>query len=189
MVATPTMATTIQALLIAGARAGRPRTRAMIGTPAGVNGISTSVMTAASAAACRARVLAQVRHRERQEQRRERRVETERVRILEHPADRSAGGGAPDPEHVEDEPRPDEDRPLEPAAPARERPRLVDDRLRLHESPELPAREDRGDGHADRDVARVEEDRREDGCRDRPSRVEHRDATRTARRRRTSSPT
>ncbi len=148
---------------------------ATIGTPAGANGVSTSVITAARAAAWRAR--------------RSRRYGTASARnsaanaasspsafgsSRTPPIDRS-GRRAPDPEHVEDEPRPDEDRPLEPAAPTRQRPGLVDDRLRLDEPPEPPAGEDRGNGHADRDVARVEEDGGENRRRDRPSGIEHRD--------------
>ena len=56
-----------------------------------------------------------------------------RVRILHHTSDHGSHGGAADPEHVEQKAGPDEDQPLECPSPPRERPRLVDDRLGLHE--------------------------------------------------------
>ena len=141
IVATPTSATTIQRIAHRRSPSRHAAEAAMIGTPAGANGVSTSVMTAASAAAWQPAAVAEVRHRESEEQRGERRVEAERVRIVEHAADHGSERRAPDPEHVEDEPRPDEDRPLEASAATRERPRLVDDRLRLDEPTRASRRE------------------------------------------------
>ena len=75
---------------------------ATIGTPAGANGISTSVIPAASAAASTRTAIAEVRHRECEEERGERRVEAEGVRIVQHSADHGSERRAPDPEDVED---------------------------------------------------------------------------------------
>ena len=104
MVATPTTATTIQVLAQRRIPSRHAAEAAMIGTPAGMNGVSTSVMTAASAAACRARRSRRYGMREREEQRGEGGVEAERVRVVEHASDRGSRGRACDPEHVEDEP-------------------------------------------------------------------------------------
>ena len=52
------------------------------------------------------------------------------------PPTRAPSGVRGDPEHVEEQPGAGQDRPLEATAPARERPRLVDDQLR----PEEPLR-------------------------------------------------
>ena len=56
---------------------------------------------------------AQVRDRESEEQRRERRVQPERVGIFEHAPDERPRSRARDPQDIEHEARPDEDRPLE----------------------------------------------------------------------------
>src|SRR5262245_39118821 len=82
--------------------------------------------------------IAQVRHGKGEEQRGERRVESEFVRVLEYSPDRGADGGAHDPEDVEESPRSDQDRPLESSVSSGERPRLVDDRLRLDGAPQPP---------------------------------------------------
>ena len=76
---------------------------ATIGTPAGANGISTSVIPAASAAASTRTAIAEIRHREREEERRESRVEAEGVRIVQHSADHGSERRAPDPEDVEEQ--------------------------------------------------------------------------------------
>ena len=95
---------------------------AMIGTPAGVNGIRTSVIPAASAAASTRTAIAEIRHRKREEERRERCVEAEGVRVVQHSADHGSERRAPDPEDVQQHPRADENRPLEASPAPRQRP-------------------------------------------------------------------
>ena len=145
---------------------------ATIGTPIGVTGVSANVMAAARAAAWNRPPITHVRHREGEKESREGSIQPERVRILHHTSDHGSRGGAADPEHVEQKAGPDEDRPLECPSPPRERPRLVDDRLGLHEPAKRPPGEDRCNGHADRDVPRVQEHGREDRGRHRPAGVE-----------------
>ena len=134
---------------------------ATIGTPGGANGRSTSVIVPATSAVTSARRVREVRREQREEERGERRVEPDRLGV-EQVADDGADRRAAHPEDVEEDADAGEDRVVEAPRPAGERPRLVDDQLRLEEAAAARAGKDRRDREAQRDVAGVEEDRGDD---------------------------
>ncbi len=170
-VTTPTSTTTIQAPLTSGAPGGRPR-RGDDRNPDRRDRSQCERDGSGESGGLDRPPVTHVRHREGEKESREGSIEPERVRILHHTSDHGSRGGAADPEHVEQKARADEDRPFECPSPPRERPRLVDDRLGLHEPAKRPPGEDRCNGDADRDVARVQEHGREDRGHHRPAGVE-----------------
>ena len=191
IVATPTIATVHQASVT---RASIPRAQAraaaMIGTPAGANGVSTSAIAAPRSAAVRACGSIQVRHEQREEQRRERGVQSEPSGVADQVAEQDTRRRPDDPRRVEDEAAAhDELRVVPAAAVGGQGPGLVDDELGAQEPGPPRPRERRRHAHPDRRVAGVEEDRRDHGRREGPARAEDRGRRRTAPNPRTSSST
>ena len=146
------------------------RDAAMIGTPAGAIGVSTSAIRRAEERG-RARLGSiQVRHEQSEEQRRERGVQSQPSGVADQVSEQDARGRPDDPRRVQDEAAAhDELRSVPTAAVGGQRPRLVHDELRAQEPGPPRPRERRRHAHPDRPVAGVEEDRRRPrpprGCR------------------------
>ena len=133
----------------------------MIGTPGGVNGTRARAIAGTEERGRHRAAAVQLHDEQRQEESRERGVQAECRRIAERLAADDARRSCP---------RPSASHRTMPApisrlgsnwplALRRDRPRLVDDELRLEEPTQRPAAEEACDAHADRQVARVEQQR------------------------------
>ena len=149
---------------------------AMIGTPGGVNGIRARAISRAAGGRHDPPAVGDLRCEEGHEHGGERAVEPELRRVADRLAEERADGGPADPRDVERQADAEEHATVEARSPAaRERPRLVDDELRLAEpANDAPAKRAR-DGDPDRCIAEVQKQRGDDRRDDAATRCEHGD--------------
>ena len=150
--------------MASGASPARQTTAAAtIGTPGGASGTIASATAAPASAASSSRRSRTWPAEQGEEQRGERGVEPERLGSPSTEPASDAGDRADDPRGVDRHARADQQpRVVAPAAAVADRPRLVDGDLALRGARSGAARQPRRDRQPDRQVARVEQQRRDD---------------------------